>query len=271
MRIFLDSGDPDETRKTLSVMTLDGQTTNPSLIAKNPEIAEKILSGEKLTETDLLKRYQKIVQEISNLIPNGSISIEVYADENSTAQELLEQAKIMNTWIPNAQIKLPIIKSGVEAAILCLTNNIKVNMTLCFSEEQAAIIDLATKGCKKGDVFISPFIGRLEDKGLAGVDLISNIKARYLSSDSQVEILAASIRTVTHLHAVKQANADIATVPFAVLTHPDTTEAKTTAVLTPIVPTQIDPGKDWRSLNIYHTQTKEGLDKFIADWKKIFE
>ena len=135
-KIFLDSGDPRETREALSILGfLDGQTTNPSLIAKNPNAA-----GKKFAAAEVLNFYRGVVQEVSSLIPQGSVSIEVYADAATPAEEMLDQATQFFKWIPNAHIKFPTTAEGLKAAELAVADGMRVNMTLVFSQQQAAAV-----------------------------------------------------------------------------------------------------------------------------------
>src|SRR3989344_5384486 len=149
-KIFIDGGDPKETEEIKNLLGfLDGQTTNPTLVSKNPEAAKKLEKGEKFLKQELLEFYKEIVQKVSSLIPDGSISIEVYADKETKAEEMLNQGKEMFTWIPNAHIKFPTIKEGLIAAERAVKEGMRINMTLCFSQEQAAAVYAATKGAKK--------------------------------------------------------------------------------------------------------------------------
>ena len=217
-KIFLDSADPRETEEAISVLGfLDGQTTNPTLITKNPGIKTQLENGEKIDEAQLLSFYEGVVQEISRLIPDGSVSVEVYSDVNTTSAEMFAQAKNFYSWIPNAHIKLPCTYEGFKTARLGTTEDIRVNMTLCFSQAQAAASHAATKGAKAGDVFISPFIGRLDDKEKNGLDLVQNIIHMYQEAGSHVQVLAASIRTMDHFIAALEMSADIVTVPLSIL------------------------------------------------------
>src|SRR3989344_5773768 len=110
-KIFLDSGNPEETKQALAILGfLDGQTTNPSLIAKNPQTA-----GKKFTLDGIYDFYKGVISEISPFMPKGSVSIEVCADKNTTADTMFEQGKKMFTWIPNAHIKYPTNAAGLEA------------------------------------------------------------------------------------------------------------------------------------------------------------
>lgn len=256
-KIFLDSGDPKETKEALKLLGhLDGQTTNPSLIAKNPQA-----QGKKFSSKDVYSFYRKVVGEISRLIPNGSISVEVYADKNTSTQTMITEAKEMNAWIDNAHIKLPITKNGLAAASALVKQGIKVNMTLCFTQAQAAAVYAATKGAKKGEVFVSPFIGRLDDKGVNGLDLVKNCLKMFETSDGHVEVLAASTRNLYHHLACLEMEADIVTSPLVIL--------KQWQMLKPIVYEKIDLNRPWQEQNINHELTDAGIDKFCADWKAM--
>ncbi|HSB51259.1 MAG TPA: transaldolase family protein, partial [Dissulfurispiraceae bacterium] len=105
-RIFLDGGNPDETREAISLLGfLDGQTTNPTLISKNPAARSRLERGDKFTAQEILDFYRGVVKELSGLIPQGSISVEVYADAGTSSAQMLEQGREMFSWIPNAHIK----------------------------------------------------------------------------------------------------------------------------------------------------------------------
>src|SRR6266702_6737840 len=198
-KILVDGGDPEETLRVKDLIGfVDGQTTNPSLIAKNPEIRERIASGHTLSPQEEKDEYRKIVQSISPLVGDAGVSIEVFADLNTTAEEMLGQGQEMFSWIPNAYIKYPCTPEGLRAAQMSVQKNFRVNMTLCFSQEQAAAVYAATRGSKQ-PVYVSPFVGRLDDQGEDGMDLVRNIKKMYERSDGHVHVLAASIRTINHL------------------------------------------------------------------------
>lgn len=273
-KIFLDSGDPKETKDIFSLLGfLDGQTTNPSLIAKNPQAQNRLVGNKKFNHEEVYDFYQSVIKEIYQIIPNGSISIEVYADKKTTVEEMLKQAILMNTWIPTAHIKLPITRSGLEVARILVDKNISVNMTLCFSQQQAAAVYSATKGAKKGQVFVSPFIGRLDDIGVNGLDLIENCLKMYKKGDGHVEVLVASIRNLDHLLASFALKADIVTVPHSILN--EWKENKTAQVvknnLTLIKYEEIDINKPWTQLNIKHELTDIGIEKFCSDWNKLID
>jgi len=279
-KIFLDGGDPDETKDILDLMGfLDGQTTNPTLVSKNPEIAQRIAKGEKFTQEEIIAAYKEIVTKISSLIPEGSVSIEVHSDNETTAEQMLEQAKEMNAWIPNAHIKYPTTFEGLKAAERSISLGMKVNMTLVFSQGQAAAVYAATRGASKGDVFLSPFIGRLDDKGEDGMSLIENIKKMYSSGDGHVEILGASVRNMNHLMGVLHLESDIVTLPGKLIKEWYGASAKipgeefiySKGDLKEIPYEQLDLEKNWDEFNIRHELTDAGLEKFAADWNALIQ
>lgn len=274
-KIFLDSGDPAETKEALALLGfLDGQTTNPSLIAKNPATAGKKFSTEELTDF-----YKGVVQEVSALIPEGSISIEVYADKNTTADEMLVQARQFWQWIPNAHIKYPTVPAGLEAAEISIKEGMRVNMTLVFSQPQAASVYAATFGAKKGDVFLSPFVGRLDDRGENGMDFISNTIKMYSSGDGHVEVLVASVRSMEHFTKSIELGADIITAPLKILKEwaglgmpliSDKLQV-TSDKLKQIPYEEISLGKNWQEYNISHELTDKGIEKFAQDWNGLID
>ena len=144
------------------------------------------------------------------------MSVEVYADKNTSAEEILQQAEKLSDWISNAHIKIPLTNAGLSAPKKRL-KGIKLNITLCFSQEQAAAVYAATRGAGLGDVFISPFIGRLDDQGEDGMSLIKNIIKMYEGGDGHVEVLAASVRSYDHFLRSLQLKADIITAPAKIL------------------------------------------------------
>ncbi len=279
-RIFLDGGDPDETKEIINLIGfVDGQTTNPTLISKNPVARQRMERGEKFSKNELLFFYRDVVMGLSSLIPQGSISVEVYADSSTTADEMLEQAKEMFSWIPNAHIKLPTTREGLKAAEQAVQNGIRINMTLCFTQEQAAAVYAATKGAKKGDVFVSPFIGRLDDRGENGMDVISNIIQMYTNGDGHVEVLTASVRTIDHhLYALKLGS-DIVTSPFKIikewaargLSVPGNDYIYEQKNLKPIRFKDLDLTKNWQDFDIRHDLTDKGLERFASDWNALIK
>ena len=273
-KIYLDSGDPAETKIIMDQLGfLDGQTTNPSLIVKNPEV-QKCKTGERsCTEEDLLGFYKEIVTDLrSQFDQNQSVSIEVYADKDTTAEEMIKQGTDMNTWIPGAHIKLPITAAGLEAANHFVNNGVNVNMTLCFTVDQALAVHAATRGCTKGQVYVSPFIGRLDDVGESGVDLIENILNAFASVNSNVEVLAASIRNKDHVVDTMALGCDLMTIPNKVLALYSAEEMKELldADTAERVVSEIADDKEWNEYDLTHPLTDKGLAKFAQDWKSIF-
>jgi transaldolase len=268
-KVFLDSGNPEETKEVLKLLGfLDGQTTNPSLIAKN-------LIGRKMVEIELLAFYQQTVQEISNLIPNGSVSVEVYADEKTTAEEMLLQARMMYRWIPNAWIKLPIIYEGLRAAEQAVKEKMRINMTLCFTQEQAAAVYAATGGATES-VFISPFVGRLDDRGDRGLDLIDNILRMYQGGDGHVKVLGASLRNLNHLAEVNKSGIDIVTLPLKTIKEWAenifiSERSFVSENLGRISYQNLNLNQSWKNFNIKHELTDVGLKKFADDWNGLID
>jgi transaldolase len=279
-KILIDGGDPDETTRIRNVLGfLDGQTTNPTLVSKNPEVQHRIASGHKLTPEEQKQEYKLIVQRISPLVGDAGVSIEVFADFDTTAEQMLEQGQEMFSWIPNAYIKYPCTHEGLRAALESVKWNIRVNMTLCFSQEQAAAVYSATKGARQ-PVYISPFVGRLDDRGENGMDLVKNIKKMYEKGDGHVHVLTASIRRLEHLLYAFALKSELATVPAKVLemwaasgTEGPKQDFQYSAVdangkpLKSIPYKQIDLDRPWDTFDIRHELTTKGIEKFVADYK----
>lgn len=280
IKILVDGGDPDETIHMKTVIGfVDGQTTNPSLIAKNPEVQQLIAAGHKLDAKEEKEEYKKIVQRISPLVGDAGVSIEVFADLDTTAEEMLTQGREMFGWIPNAYIKYPCTHEGLRAVEASVRDGIRVNVTLCFSQQQAAAVYSASRGTKE-PVYVSPFIGRLDDLGENGMDVIANIKRMYKSGDGHVQVLAASIRNMEHLLYSMALNAELATVPAKVLLEwaqrskpipgneylyrPVGPKGE---VLKPIQYEELDLNRRWEEFDIDHPLTTKGIQKFVADYK----
>jgi transaldolase len=277
-RIFLDGGDPGETKDIIKrIGFIDGQTTNPSLIAKNPSAKKRMERGEKFTKTEILHFYRGVVEELSSLLPWGSVSVEVYADASTSAQDMIDQAGEMFSWIPNAHIKFPTTHEGLKAAEEAIRSGIRVNMTLCFTQEQSAAVYAATKGAKKGDVFVSPFIGRLDDRGENGMDLIANIIQMYKNGDGHVEVLTASVRSMDHHLFALKLGSDIITAPYSIikawgdkgLMVPGDEYIYDHQGLNAIPYRDIDLTKDYASYDIRHDLTDKGIERFSADWNAL--
>jgi transaldolase len=283
-RILVDGGDANETSRIKSLIGfVDGQTTNPSLIAKNPEIQQLIATGHTLSSQEEENEYKKIVQSISPIVGSAGVSIEVFADLGTKAEQMFAQGKEMFSWIPNAYIKYPCTHEGLRAAHMSVQKGIRVNITLCFSQEQAAAVYAVTKGSKE-PVYVSPFVGRLDDRGEDGMDLVKNIKKMYENSDHHVLVLGASIRGLSHLLCSFALGVELATVPTKILEewaargfpmpNPEFRYEGRDASGKPLktIPYKdLDLGQPWESFDITHELTTKGIQKFVADYRSTPE
>ena len=193
MRLFLDTANLDEIRKGAALGVVSGITTNPSLAAK-----EGI--GD-------LESYKSAVLEITQLI-DGPISVEVTAP---TSEGMIEQALDIATWHPNVVVKLPSTMDGFIAMASVVDHGIPVNQTLCFSVNQALL------GAQLPVTYVSPFVGRLDDEGHRGMDLVADLVSIFRNYSISTQVLAASIRHPQHCVEAAKAGADVASVPFKVL------------------------------------------------------
>jgi transaldolase len=279
-KILLDGGDPEDTQGVKNRLGfLDGQTTNPTYVAKNPGILKSIASGRGLTPEGQMQEYRKIVEQISPLVGSAGVSIEVFADFDTTAEQMLQQGEEMFSWIPNAYIKYPCLR----AAQMSVQRGMRVNMTLCFSQEQAAAVYAATKGAKD-PVYVSPFVGRLDDRGENGMDIVRNIKRIYAQGDGHVHVLAASLRNLNHLLGAFAFGAELTTAPVKLLEawadadlpqpganfHYEALDTKGKR-LEPIRYTEIDLDADLESFDIGHELTTKGIEKFVADYRSTLQ
>lgn len=283
-KLLVDGGDPQETLRIKNLLGLvDGQTTNPSLIAKNPDVRKRISSGHQFTSQEELAEYKKIVQAISQLVGDAGVSIEVFADLGTAAEQMFAQGQEMFSWIPNAYIKYPCTHEGLRAAQMSVQKSIRVNVTLCFSQEQAAAVYAATKGSKE-PVYVSPFIGRLDDRGENGMDLVKNIKKMYEAGDGHVHVLAASIRHLDHLLCSFSIGVELATAPskvweeWAAKSFPaprkdfvDKGMDRSGNQLMPIRYREIDLTGPWETFDIRHELTAKGIRQFVADYKSTLK
>ena len=210
MKFFLDTADVDEIRYWNTTGLLDGVTTNPSLIKKAKGNFREIL--------------EQICEEV-----DGPVSGEVAAIEYD---EMLREGRIIGGIADNICVKLPTSLDGLRACRTLVDEGFQVNMTLCFSANQALLI------AKAGATFCSPFIGRLDDINLDGMELIQEIREIYDNYAFETEILAASIRTANHVKQCAMIGADVATMP------PSTIEKL-----------------------VGHVLTEKGLEMFTADWE----
>ncbi|MGJ0557734.1 fructose-6-phosphate aldolase [Methylocystis sp.] len=211
MKFFVDTADVKEIRELNDLGLLDGVTTNPSLILK---------SGGSIAE---------VTKEICDIV-EGPVSSEVVATDY---KEMMREAAVLSKIADNICIKVPLTLDGLKACKALRSEGRMVNVTLCFSANQALL------AAKAGASFISPFIGRIDDMGVEGIELIGEIKQIYDNYDFPTEILAASIRTVNHVKQAALIGAHVATVPPATL----------------------------RAL-VKHPLTDKGLAAFLADWAK---
>lgn len=211
MKFFVDTADVKEIRELADIGLLDGVTTNPSLIAKSD------------------RPFKEVIAEICAIVA-GPVSAEVTALD---AQAMIREGKELRKIAKNVTVKVPLTLDGLKACKALTSEGTMVNVTLCFSANQALL------AAKAGASFISPFLGRLDDIHLDGVELISEIRQIYDNYDFATEILAASIRTALHVKQVAMIGADVATMPAAVL----------------------------KGL-VKHPLTDKGIEMFLADWKK---
>lgn len=212
MKFFIDTANLDEIRKAVALGMVDGITTNPTLVSKEGS-----------------KNFHQHIAAICELV-DGPVSAEVTAlDYDGMLKQGRELAKIA----PNVTVKVPLTPDGLRACRSLSDEGTLVNVTLCFSAAQAIL------AAKAGASFISPFVGRLDDVGEHGMELISEIIDIYTNYDWDTEVLVASVRHPTHVLEAARMGADVVTIPFKVLEQ------------------------------MYkHPLTNIGLDQFLADWKK---
>lgn len=213
MKFFLDTANLDELRKGTEWGIVDGVTTNPSLIAKEG------------------KPIQEQIAAICDIV-DGPISAEVVA---ITAKDMIREGRELAKIHKNVIVKVPLIRDGIEACSALSKEGIRVNVTLCFSPAQALL------AAKAGAHFISPFVGRLDDIGANGMDLVRQIVAIYENYNFSTEVLAASLRGPTHVIESALAGAHIGTMPFKVM-----------------------------EMLFSHPLTDKGLEQFLKDHAKAF-
>ena len=190
MRIFLDTANIDQIRQAAKLGIISGVTTNPTLVSK-----------------ERTANYEATVKEICSIIP-GPVSVEVLVEG---VKPMIEQAKLISSWAPNIVIKIPATLDGLEVTSALAKENIKVNFTLCFSLNQALL------GALAGATYVSPFVGRLDDAGHNGMEVVKDIVDVFARYKLSTEVIAASIRHPQHCVAAAKAGAHIATVPYNVL------------------------------------------------------
>ncbi len=213
MRIFIDTANIDQIRQAAKLGIISGVTTNPSLMSQEAPAD-----------------YQAAIKEICTLIP-GSVSAEVVVKE---AESMIEQARQIATWAPNIAVKIPATSAGLEATSALARDKIKVNFTLCFSLNQALL------GALAGATYVSLFVGRLDDVGHDGMQVVRDIVDVFNHYQLTTEVIAASIRHPQHCVAAAKAGAHIATVPYKVLMQ-----------------------------MMQHPLTDIGVARFLSDWQRI--
>lgn len=279
-KLYVDGGDPKETHEASELLKaaglggVHGQTTNPTLIAKNA--AKEKGDGATVSAEEAIEYYKKTVQEIAKET-DGPISIQVIGDPMTlTAGEMLSQARERITWISNAVIKFPCTKEGLAAAQEFCQEG-PINITLTFTQEQAAAVYAATRH-HTHDVYVSPFVGRLDDRGQEGMDVVANIIEMYRGlGDGHVRVLTASVRTLDHFLYAVFLKSDVITSPFGILkewadsgyTMPPEEYVYEKRELEEIPYREITLDKEWEEYDLSHELTDAGLKRFWDDWSAI--
>ncbi len=212
MKIFIDTANIKEIKEAVHLGVIDGVTTNPSLIARENKPAQELL------------------KEICSIV-SGPISAEVIALDSLG---MVSEGRALSKLAKNIVVKIPLTKEGLQAVQVLFKEGIKSNVTLCFSSGQALL------AAKAGASYISPFVGRLDDIGQVGMDLVGAIKTIYRNYNFNTEIIVASIRNPLHVIDAALIGADVATIPFAVIEQ-----------------------------LIKHPLTDIGVQRFLDDYKKI--
>jgi transaldolase len=214
MQIFVDTANIDQIKRAAGLGVVSGVTTNPSLLSKEG-------TGD----------YESVVKEICSII-KGPVSVEVLSEDEDS---MIAEARVKATWASNVNIKIPITEAGLRATSVLSRENVKINMTLCFSPNQALL------GALAGATYVSIFVGRLDDAGHDGIQVVEDtISILQNYPDLEAQVIAASIRNPMHVTYAAMAGADIATVPYAVLMQ-----------------------------MIQHPMTDVGIKRFLADWKSV--
>ena len=214
MRLFLDTADVDQIRQGVKLGVVSGVTTNPSLVAKAGRTTD----------------YKSAVIEICSIV-NGPVSAEGLSQET---ESMIQEAKEIASWSPHVVIKIPCTASGLEAISALSKDEIKTNLTLCFSPNQALL------GALAGATYVSPFVGRLDDIGEDGMELVADIVQLFERYGLATEVIAASIRHPMHCVVAARVGAHIATVPHSVLMQ-----------------------------MVNHPLTTIGIDRFLSDWQRV--
>ncbi len=212
MKFFIDTADIKEIKEANDLGILDGVTTNPTLVSKTG------------------RPFMEVVEEICSTV-DGPVSLEAVSLK---VDDMLKEARVLAKVADNAVIKLPCTKDGMKATKQLAGEGINVNLTLCFSPNQALL------AAKAGAAYVSPFVGRLDDRGQNGMDLIEEIRTIYDNYAFKTEIIVASIRHPIHVRDAALIGADVATIPFEVF-----------------------------NKLVQHPLTDAGVKQFLADWEKV--
>ncbi|AWI13558.1 fructose-6-phosphate aldolase [Caldifermentibacillus hisashii] len=212
MKFFLDTANVEEIKRVNRLGLVDGVTTNPTLIAREG------------------RDFEEVIKEICSIV-DGPVSAEVIG---LTTEEMVNEARVLAGWAPNVVVKIPMTEDGLAAVNILTKEGIKTNVTLIFSVAQGLM------AAKAGATYVSPFVGRLDDIGVDGLDLIVRLKQTLMNFNFETEIITASVRNLEHVEAAALAGADIATIPGSLFP------------------------KLWS-----HPLTDKGIEQFLEDWKKV--
>lgn len=290
-KFLLDSGDPEEYKQIARLAQehgseLWGSTTNPSLIAKK-------LAGRKITQTEAFKLQKEIVLQILGIVP-GAVSAEVYADQDTKTEDMIQQGQEIATWHKRVVVKLPTNIEGFKARTQLRRAGIATNNTLVFSQQQIFAIclheQIITRHSGKPEItwppFISPFVGRLDDIGVNGMDLVRNGMRLKQEYKFDTWMLEASVRNNAHMQEGLDSHTELITAPAKVYQEWFSNTTQTSQIpqtsLTPIPYwqpppelTQIDTIEQFieaiklGQLDITHPLTDKGIVKFAEDWQAI--
>ncbi len=213
MELFIDSANIKEIEETYNLGIIHGVTTNPTIISREN------------------KKFDEVLKEITGIVKDGYIFAEV---TSTKAEDMAEEGLKLNKKCNRMVIKLPMCKEGLKACKILSQKKVRVCMTLIFSETQAIL------AANAGALFVAPFVGRLDDIGANGVELVKEIKNIFTAQNINVKIVAASTRNIVHIASLAKCGCDIATVPYKVLI------------------SMID-----------HPLSVKGLEQFMKDWEKV--
>lgn len=212
MKFFLDTANVEEIKRINKLGLVDGVTTNPTIISREG------------------RNFEEVIKEICSIV-DGPVSAEVIG---LTCEEMVKEAREIATWAKNIVVKIPMTEAGLEAVNILSKEGIKTNVTLVFTVAQGLM------AAKAGATFISPFLGRLDDIGSDGLDLVARLKSVLKTYGFKTEIIAASVRNLKHVELAAEVGSDIATIPGTLLP------------------------KLWG-----HPLTTSGIEAFLKDWEKF--